>query len=260
MKFRFSLGIFGAISLMASLWATGQNLNFEDATVPPTPVGGWGLNVSAEDAFPGWTIGYSPENALSLDFVVLYNNLTLGTPAVDLIGPEFPNWLGLMPLEGNYSAVLQSFVYGGHPLYGGIMSLSCGVAVPSDARSVTLLVGGNPSAARLALSGVNIPLVSIGGGRMAGDVTAFAGTGQELKISTDSTVLYFDDIQFSPQSVPEPMLQGFVGTAAALAFFLRRWSLSVERLGSCSNPIGLSLPLHDFGPSTISRKELACAG
>ena len=204
---------------MALHSATGQNLDFEDATVPPTPVGGWGSNISAEDAFPGWTVGYSPETTSSLNFVILYNNLTLGTPAVDLIGPEFPNAIGLMPLEGNYSAVLQSFVYGG-PLYGGIMSLSCSVAVPSDARSVTLLVGGNLSAARLSLSGVNIPLVPIGGGRMAGDVTAFAGTGEELKVSTDSAVLYFDDIQFSSQSVPEPMLYGFVGIGVAFVFLL----------------------------------------
>jgi hypothetical protein len=167
-----SLCIFSAISLMALRSATGQNLNFEDATVPPTPVGGWGLTVSAEDAFPGWTVDFSPAaNNPSGSFVILYNNLTLGTPAVDLIGPEFPNALGLMPLEGNYSAVLQSFVYGGPP-YGGTMSLSCGVSVPSDARSVTLLVGGNQAVAHLALSGVNIPLVSIGGGRVAGDVTA----------------------------------------------------------------------------------------
>ena len=214
-----SLCALGAISLMGLCPATGQNLNFEEANVPTTPVGGYGWTVSASDAFPGWTIDYSPDGQPGLPLLILYNNLSLGTPAVDLIGPEFPNGLGLMPLEGNYSVVLQSFHYGGGPPTGGTVSLSCGVWVPSDAHSVTLLVGGWPSPAQLTLSGVNIPLDSIGGGRVAGDVTAFAGTGAELRISGS---LYFDDIQFSSQFVPEPTLCGLVGMGVGLTFFFRR--------------------------------------
>lgn len=35
-------------------------------------------------------------------------------------------------------------------------------------------------------------------------------------------MLYFDDILFSAQSVPEPMRYGLVGIEVALVFFIRR--------------------------------------
>jgi len=60
------------------------------------------------------------------------------------------------------------------------------------------------------LNGVNIPHVQIAGGRLAGNISAFAGTTALLTFSTTTGVeyaqesLYFDDIQFSPSSVPEP--------------------------------------------------------
>jgi hypothetical protein len=42
-------------------------------------------------------------------------------------------------------------------------------------------------------------------------------------------MLYFDDIQFSSQSVPEPMHYGFAGMEAAFAFFLRHAASRQER-------------------------------
>jgi len=86
--------------------------------------------------------------------------------------------------------------------------LSQAALVPAGARSVSLLVssGTSPSDAVVAMNGVAIPLVSESGGRLAGDISAYAGTVAQVTISTPSSGgwLYFDDIQFSASSVPEP--------------------------------------------------------
>ena len=60
-----------------------------------TPANVFGGSVDPALAFSGWTIGNST-NGLTY---VLYNTGTLGSPAVDLIGPNFPNALGYSPLK-----------------------------------------------------------------------------------------------------------------------------------------------------------------
>jgi hypothetical protein len=58
--------------------ALGQgfvNLNFEQATIAPTPVGGWTYPADPAQCFPGWTVGSG---------VVAYNDLSLGSPANQL--------------------------------------------------------------------------------------------------------------------------------------------------------------------------------
>src|SRR5947208_2513443 len=87
----------------ACLGAVFHNLDFEEATVLPTPVGGHGDMVSPALAFPGWGIG--TDGTLNPNFT-LYNSLTLGSVAQVLVGPNFPNAIGLSPLQGNYSALL----------------------------------------------------------------------------------------------------------------------------------------------------------
>src|SRR5712692_11752223 len=76
-----------------------RNLDFERATIPPTPVGGATFPADPALAFPGWTVGGSGT-------VVAYNGLSLGAPAVSLIGPNFPNGAGFTPLQGAYSVLL----------------------------------------------------------------------------------------------------------------------------------------------------------
>ena len=56
---------------------------------------------------------------------------------------------------------------------------------------------------------MNIPLVPVAGGRLAGDISAYAGTVAQLTFTispttTGDTAMYFDDIQFSASVVPEP--------------------------------------------------------
>jgi hypothetical protein len=184
------------ISLFIS-GAFGQgfiNLNFEQATIAPTPVGGFAFDVDPVAAFPGWTVAGAQ--------TVCYNDVTLGNTMACLIGPDFPNGLGITSLQGSYSAWLLTYQYPGQPT----PSLSQTALVPATAQSISFLAG-SPYGGQFAfggqvtLGGVVIPVVSIGGGRFAGDIAAFAG---QIETLTFSGNMYFDAIQFSASSVPEP--------------------------------------------------------
>jgi hypothetical protein len=193
-----------------------QNLDFEDATIAPTPVGGWAYPADPTQCFPGWTVG-------GLTTVVSYNDLSIGAPAVDLMGPNFPNAVNYTPLQGSYSVLLQYFGYDGGP-----PTLSQTGLIPSGTQSIDFLVGNGQSDAVVTLNGVNIPLVQISGGRLAGNISAFAGTTAQLTFSTTSNTgyvgnwLYFDDIQFSSTPVPEPSAFALTALSAVLLGG-RRW-------------------------------------
>ena len=191
------------VTIFLVLWrdAQGQgfmNLDFEGATIAPTPVGGYTYPADPAQAFPYWTVGGSGT-------VVMYNDLSIGSPAVSLMGPNFPNAVGYTPLQGSYSVLLQYF-----DIAGGPPTLSQTGLIPSSAQSIDFLVGNGQSDATVSLNGVSIPLVQISGGRLAGDISAFAGIVAQLTFSTKTgkggfgDLSYFDDIHFSPLSVPEP--------------------------------------------------------
>lgn len=199
------------------------NLDFEDATIAPTPVGGSTFPVDPTQAFPGWTVGV---NSSGFYTVTSYNDLSLGAPAVDLMGPNFPNFAGYTPLQGSYSVLLQYFGYAGEP-----PTLNQTGLVPADTQSISLLVppGENtvyPAAMVVTFNGVNIPLVPIAGGRVGGNISAFAGNVAQLTISTINSEdwIYFDDIQFSSSSVPEPSEFALTALGAMLLGFRRWWN------------------------------------
>jgi len=195
--------IFIAIIFLA-LWQNAQgqgfvNLDFENATIAPTPPGGSTYPADPTQCFPGWTVGGSST-------VVMYNDLSLGAPAISLMGPDFPNGAGYTPLQGSYSVLLQYF-----GIDGGPPTLNQTATVPSGTQSINFLVPSGQNVADstgtvITLNGVNIPLVPIAGDRVAGNVSAFAGDEAQLTFSTinSDVSIYFDDIQFSPSAVPEP--------------------------------------------------------
>lgn len=194
------------MSLLSSSIGQGFfNLDFEQATISPTPVREFGTGpVDPGLVFPGWTMG--PDGIGYYNYT-LYNTLTFGSVAQVLVGPSFPNALGLDPLQGQYSAFLQ---FGPMPEPGvdvGSPALIQTGLIPLDARSITFLVSETFNDARVTLDGVDIPLVTIEGGRLAGDVSFFAGRQAELMVTTTSYNgggLYFDDLRFSAVAVPEP--------------------------------------------------------
>jgi len=203
---------------------TFQNLNFEGALVPPTPIGGYGGEVDPALAFLGWTVG---ANTNPYPLFTLYNNQTLDSAAVDLIGPAFPNALGMSSLQGSYSVVLQySTIWRMFP------QLSQTGLIPADAKSINFLVSSDPYIFPpfVTLNGTWINLVPIGGGRLAGDVTAFAGSPAQMTFSTGAYRAYFDDVRFSSERVPEPSMF----TLSSLGVLLASWRLAVRARGKSS--------------------------
>lgn len=198
------------------------NLDFESATIAPTPVGGWTYPADPAQCFPGWTVG-------GANTVVSYNDLSIGSPAVDLMGPNFPNFVGYTPLQGSYSVLLQYF-----NIDGGPPSLSQTAMVPADAQSITFLVGNGGSDAVVTLNGVNIPLVQISAGELAGNISAFANSEAQLTFSTKTggpggDSLYFDDIAFSSSPVPEPSSFGLFALGGLLVA-LSHWRRSSPKV------------------------------
>jgi len=192
-----------------------RNLDFETAglIIPPTGIGQYGGAIDPTLAFVDWTVG-SAQGAFPTYF--LYNNGTVGSPAVNLIGPAFPNGVGLNPLQGSYSVFMEYFFDSGLG-----PSLSQTGLIPADAKSISFLVDPLANNVILSLNGVNIPLLSSDGGTLlSGDVSAFAGQSAEVTFRTQRQ-LYFDDIRFSTTSVPEPCTPALIGLGAAVVFFCR---------------------------------------
>ena len=206
------------VGVAASASAQGfVNLDFERAAlfVPPTPVGGYGtIHEDPTLLFPGWTIGNTGAGGYTY---ISYNNQTIDSPGVALIGPSFPNALSLTPLQGSYSAWLNEASINS---FFGRPTLSQVGTIPSDARSINFL--GVISDGAFSVGGTQLPLFDVGNGRWAADVTPYAGRSVEISFTTlprpDGAFRTFivDGIQFSPNVVPEPSI----------------WVLSVLALGS----------------------------
>ena len=229
MRLQSSAWLVGGLALLLSA-ANGlaqgsfQNLNFEQAAlhVAPTPVGGWGGVIDPMLAFPGWTVSQNAE--------VIYNNLSLGAPAADLIGPNFPNGTGFTSLQGSYSALLYYYAYS--DLFSSPVLSQTGV-VPSGVKSINLLFDPRFEVPRITLGGVDIPLAPVSGGRVAGDVSSFAGQTEPLTVSIwgnnqGDHFTYFDDIRFSSLPTPEP---GVLGLSALGALLLGWRVLGRRRCG-----------------------------
>jgi hypothetical protein len=84
---------------------TFTNLNFESANLPAIPAGQTGSSVAITAALPGWSASIGGVQ----DTQVLQNNYDLGTPSVDIFGP---NWTSVDPgiIQGNYTVFLQASI------------------------------------------------------------------------------------------------------------------------------------------------------
>jgi hypothetical protein len=199
------------------------NLGFEAATIVRDPSGLYPAGVYASSAIPGWT----PTSILgSKD--ILYNDVFLGATGVSIFDRS-----GSFPvINGAFSIQL----YGGTGVTTGA-SISQTSLVPVDAVSILFKAqygnGGNPVGALLvSLGGQNIPFSAISTGPnyslYGGDVSAFAGQLEQLMFTAPPGVNNYwelDDIQFSPQSIPEPSVLGL----SALGAFLLGWRLLGRR-------------------------------
>jgi hypothetical protein len=214
------------VSLTLLRTASGQdfqNLDFESANLSPTS-GQFGGPVPFSDAFPGWT-GYIGATQVTQ---ALQNNLTIGSPSIDILGP---NWrLGFGLIEGQYTAVLQPADLGGGGSYSA--SISQSGLVPANARSLQFKAQ-TYSSFSVSLGGQDLSLVPLGTGAnytlYGADISPFAGQVETLTITAlaaPSTADYFDSIVFSPSSVPEPSVFGLLALGGFF-FGLRRSNCTI---------------------------------
>ena len=188
-----------------------MNLDFESATIvsdPSSPY--YPYAVYTSNAIPGWAV---TGNFLGPD-EIFYNDLSLGSPSVALLGTGGP----IAPLDGAFSI----------DLYGGAgpstaVSISQMGLVPSNAASIRFvaqppnpLLGGP---LLVSLGGQNISFSPISTGSnytlYGGNIPSIlAGQIEQLTFSTptDGGNNYWeiDDIQFSSSSVPEPNIFGLL--------------------------------------------------
>lgn len=216
-----------------------QNLDFEEAFTsagfpgmhfPPSQPG---VDVDGPFALPHWTTtNYSPGK-------VIYDTIALDSAAVsvhDVLSNLAQS--SQLPLEGDYSVLLQAGSSAGQPSRG--VSIAQIGDVPLGTMSLRLMHRSvTPhNFLEITVDGVVIPMIvlsNVGGLEMlGGDISSFAGMAAELKIEAriDPNPPNFtrswnviDAIEFSPVPVPEPGAGtlGLVGSALlALTVFARR--------------------------------------
>ena len=204
----------------SGLWAQAfQNLDFEAAqNIPVFDPHGHPWTMSPEDALPHWNCFYGT-NQFGWAW---YNDLALDSAAVGIMGSNSPLFVyvpaGL--LDGQYCASLQAAT-----MSAGSYSASIGQIgqIPSNAKSITF---GGSYAFSVSFAGNQIPMeISIPEGNYnvyTGDVSQFAGQTGELLITSYNHFSFIDDIQFSPDAIPEPST--FALAAVALTMLFGIWS------------------------------------
>jgi hypothetical protein len=198
------LALQGAPSLSLAQGAF-VNLDFESTTLSPDGPPG---SVPISSGLPGWSavIGGTPQST------ILYNNGTLGTSAIALLG----GGNSLTPvIDGKFSVMIEA---GASPGGGGgtmaNVSLSQTGIVPADARSILFKAyyqGPGAEALSVAINGQNLGVVALGaGGTLFGaDVTGFSGQQGSLTFTLASAsdalrIGVLDSISFSASPIPEP--------------------------------------------------------
>lgn len=198
-----------AVHAIASVEAQGtfQNFDFEQANVPVVPPGQYGADVPVGQGLPGWT-AYTSDSTTPVG-MVLHNNLSLGAPAISILGPS---WTSGGILQGNYSVLLQ-------PSFPGLAvepSIAQTGMIPVASQSIRYSSKLFYETAGVSFGGQTLPVSILGGSLAAGfifgaDVSAFGGQTGELRFSGGG---YLDDIFFSPQPIPEPRAIGLFALGA----------------------------------------------
>jgi len=205
--------------------AQGQgfvNLDFENAAV--TPVSGNPGHIVASDAILGWTayLGGNPQT------IIGYDTVSLGGAAVFLEDANAPSGGGPLPIQGNYSMLLQGSTA------STPTAASIGQTGQIPVNSLSLMFWGYSS--DVSFGGQTLSLVVLGStpnyNIYGADISAFAGqTGQLLFTAQSGSEDIIDNIQFSPSAVPEPNSFGLFGLGGLfLAWRYRKVRKGVTRL------------------------------
>lgn len=197
-----------------------QNLDFEAASNMPVfepHAYPWWL---AADALPGWSC-YTDTNQ---NGSVFYDAAALDTAAVDILSSSY-SFLPLGFLAGQYCVALQGGLIAWPPPTYGPASIRQSGQLPSDAHSIQFR---GSTIFEVSFAGNGIPLVVLsaedGYNVYGGDISKFAGQTGELCFSSRDHFSLLDEIQFSPQTIPEPTTTSLVIAGLGLFYgYQRRW-------------------------------------
>lgn len=203
-----------------------QDLDFESATLVPVPGNPYG-SIQFAPAFPGWTQtivgGLLGTNAL-------YNNLFLDSAGIGIFDQN-SSFLSSDVIEGNYTAILESGL--GYTETGVLPTdviLSQTGLVPFWANSLqfkankgfdssgafAVMLGGQTLSLTVLGTGPNYTLYGAGVGQWANQTTQLSFTVFGENPHVNDEILFLDDIQFSPSSVPEPNIFGLLALGGLL--------------------------------------------
>ena len=203
---------FATIAVSAS--SQGQsftNLDFESAQIVPSYTNNYGyVFIPTENALPGWS-AFDGTTQLSQ---IQYNPSAAAiSPPVALFGSNID------VIAGNFSILLHS----------STISISQTALVPSGTESLVFdaVSFGSPSLL-VSMGGQNLSYTAISVGTnpygrsytvYAADVSAFAGQMETLTFSGGGIL---DDIQFSPEAIPEPSTASLVFLGSGVLLYVRK--------------------------------------
>ncbi len=182
---------------------TFQNLDFEAARVDSGLLSNWAVNLlAASDAWPEWSASY---NTFQLSTINEFNSLSYAQgsrPPVALI------FSAPQSLDGAFSVFLSS---GGGPVVAGRGTIGQTGLVPAGVHSLQFkAVMGPDSSLQVSLGGKSLSYFALSTTPnytvYGADISAFAGETATLSFLEAERGGWseIDDIQFSPQIVPEP--------------------------------------------------------
>jgi hypothetical protein len=204
---------FAAMSVAASLQGQSfTNLNFESAQVTFAATNNGYYYINTENALPGWS-AFSGTNQFSL---VQYDPSFAGPPeAITEVGLFDSNSIEV--IGGNFSVFLKQ----------NSSSISQTGLVPMGSESL-LFDAVSHSSFMVLLDGDNLSYTPISSGTntygliytvYAADISAFAGQVGTLTFSGPMTL---DNIQFSPEAIPEPSLSWLLFLGGGVLFYFRQ--------------------------------------
>jgi hypothetical protein len=221
-----------AVALLAPQIVQAQgfvNLDFEHPILPLSPIFD---TVPTANAIPGWAAYYGgPAGYIG------YDNVSLGGAGVFLEDTNATSYspvgISLLPIQGNYSVLLEASAYLSDPLPASIRQTG---TVPVTAESLTFfgILAGN---LQVTFNGQPLSFMSISNALnytiWGADISAYAGqTGELLFTAPVQHAALIDNIQFSSQPIPEPGEFALAALGALLLGLRRRKSNAIQR--NCS--------------------------
>jgi hypothetical protein len=194
------------------------NLNFESAKVVFN-----GFQLSVSNALPGWAayLDATPKSSVG------YDTLSAGGAAVFLEDSNAPTGGGPLPIQGNYSVLLEG-ISGVFPSNPTAASIGQTGTIPNTAQSLTFYLSGLYGNFQVSFDGQPLSFMAISNTLnytiYGANISSYAGqTGQLLFTAPFQSGALLDNIQFSSVPIPEPAESALVVLGALiLGFHFRR--------------------------------------